>query len=335
LAKLQFYGWPKKNCALYNSYLTNRYQRTVILNSNGYHGVSNWVKITNCVPHGSVLGPLLFLVSVNDLPMFIHKKVLPVLFADDTSIIFAQLNIYDLKANIGITIDTINKWLKIDILPLNLDKSCFIHFITNQNTLSNLQIDYQQNQILTKTHIKALGITIDNKLSCSIHIDLLQKKLNTVCILTRNVKPYMTEPTLIMIYHSPFHSSLSYGIMVWGNFSYANKIFKLLKRVIPIMVGYGYRTSCRTHFKSLKILPLRSQYVYSLLNSVVKNKNYFTSNANRHNFYTRERDNLHYPQVNLALYRNRAYYSGLKLFNALPPHIKNISDNFKNFKKGP
>jgi hypothetical protein len=103
--------------------------------------------------------------------------VLPVLFADDTYIIFAQLHMHDLKANIGITIDNINKWFKASMLSLNLEKSCCIHFITNQNTLSNLQTDYQQNQILTKTHIKALGITTHNKLPCSIHIDLLQKKL--------------------------------------------------------------------------------------------------------------------------------------------------------------
>jgi hypothetical protein len=101
LAKLQFYGLHNKNNALYNSYVTNRYQRTVILNNNGYHGVSNWVKIRKSVPQGSILGPLLFFfILMTYLCSFIKK--FPVLFADDTSIIFAEPNIRDLQANTGI-----------------------------------------------------------------------------------------------------------------------------------------------------------------------------------------------------------------------------------------
>jgi len=72
---------------------------------------------------------------------------------------------------------------------------------------------------------------------------------------------------------------MSYGIMFWGNSSHSSVIFKMQKRVIRIIMEYGYRESCRELFKTLKILTLSSQYIFSLLLFVDNNKDYFDSNS--------------------------------------------------------
>lgn len=98
------------------------------------------------------------------------------------------------------------------------------------------------------------------------------------------------------------------------------------------MVGAGYRDSCRELFKELKILTLSSQYSLSLLLFVVQNRGYFTSNSSFHNINTRQKNDLHLPQVSLTMYQKGVLYSGIKVFNALPSSTKDISSNPKQFK---
>jgi len=81
-----------------------------------------------------------------------------------------------------------------------------------------------------------------------------------------------------MVYYSYFHSIMMYGLIFWGNSHYSN-IFRLQKRIIRIIVGIRGRDSCREHFKKLKILPLQSQYILSLLLFIVDNGDYFKVNS--------------------------------------------------------
>jgi hypothetical protein len=94
---------------------------------------------------------------------------------------------------------------------------------------------------------------------------------------------------------------MSYGIILWGNSSYSSAMFKMQKRVIRIMMGCGYRESCRELFKELKILPLSSQYTFSLLLFVVNNRDYFVSNSAYHSNNTRQRNYLHLLWVTLTM----------------------------------
>ena len=100
---MKFYGINDKDFQLYNSYLDNRYCRTAVYNdSDNSNKVSDWAKVRHGVPQGSVLGPLLFLIYINDLPKIINKTSTPIIFADDTSILFAHSNLIDLNKNIHI-----------------------------------------------------------------------------------------------------------------------------------------------------------------------------------------------------------------------------------------
>jgi hypothetical protein len=92
------------------------------------------------------------------------------------------------------------------------------------------------------------------------------------------------------------------------------------------------RDSCRHLFKTLEILPLQSQYIFSVLLFVVKNKESYTTNQEIHNITTRSNTNLHPPVCNLTVFQKGAYYSGIKLFNHLPLKIKSLPNEIKLFK---
>jgi hypothetical protein len=172
------------------------------------------------------------------------------------------------------------------------------------------------------SHLKFLGLIIDDRLSWNLHIDNIVKRLTSVCYMIRAVKPYMSFSSLKMIYSSLFHSVLSYNIVFWRLSSSSNKLFKLQKRVVRIITGQGNRTSCMDLFKKLEILPLKSQYIFSILLFVVNNKDLFISNYDSDNVRTRQSIILHFPPSLLTLYQNGTYFAGIKIFNGLPSHIK-------------
>jgi hypothetical protein len=93
---------------------------------------STWAKVIHGVPQGSILGPLLFLLFTNDLPMFMREKFKPILFADDTSVLISNYNLFDYKNEIK-TFDNLNEWFKNNLLSLNLSKMHIVNF-TTKNT---------------------------------------------------------------------------------------------------------------------------------------------------------------------------------------------------------
>jgi hypothetical protein len=131
-----------------------------------------------------------------------------------------------------------------------------------------------------------------------------------------------------MIYRSPFHSIMSYGIMFWGNSPHSHVIFKMQKMVLRILIGIGYRESCRESFKELKILALSSQYIFSLL-FVFHNRDYFASNSAYCNINNRWKNDFRLPWLCI---RREFFYSSIKVCKALPTAINDISSNPKKFK---
>jgi hypothetical protein len=119
-------------------------------------------------------------------------------------------------------------------------------------------------------------------------------------------------------------------ITVLGAFSNSVKIFRLQKKIIRIMLGCRSRDSCRTLFKKLKILPLPSQYILSLL-SVIRNKKQYTYNSEVCHTDMRQHLHLHQPLPNLAKYQPGVYCLGIKAFNVLPSYIKQVSKSPKKF----
>ena len=98
-------------------------------------------------------------------------------------------------------------------------------------------------------------------------------------------------------------------------------------------MGRSNRESCRNLFEELNILPLKSQYILSLLTFVSNNKEQYFTNSEIHNINTWHTSNLHLPRTHLNIYQKGVYYSGIKIFNSLPRDIKTYNDNPRTFKK--
>ena len=131
LSKLQFYGVNGKAKSWFESYPNNRYQRVKIsdeeLNQTSF---SAWGKIADGVPQGSVLGPLLLLIYINDVPKTINDKTIRILFTDDTSILVKSPNSKDSHANMATAFNCVNKCFKVNLLSINVNKTHYILFKT-------------------------------------------------------------------------------------------------------------------------------------------------------------------------------------------------------------
>jgi len=129
--------------------------------------VSSWAKVRHEAPQGRVFGPLLYLLYINDLPKITNKTAAPVIFADDTIILFA--NIIDFNKNIHVVFVTFNKWFTANQLFLNFNKTNYIHFTTKRNMTVNVKIGFKNNLITKSSYTKFLGVTTDNSLSWNNH----------------------------------------------------------------------------------------------------------------------------------------------------------------------
>jgi hypothetical protein len=136
-----------------------------------------------------------------------------------------------------------------------------------------------------------------------------------------------------MIYFAYVHFDMSYGIIFGGNLTYSNLIFKIQKRIVRIIMKARNGESCRPRFRQLNILPLYSQYIFSLLLFVVKNLDIFSFNYNVHSINIRQVSHLHLPANKLTKVQKGVNYSGIRIFNNLPQSIKDLSSDVINFRQ--
>jgi hypothetical protein len=226
----------------------------------------------------------------------------------------------------------LNKWFKSNLLFFNFDKTSFIQFTNKNSYITDMQVKYENKQISTVNETKFIGLLISNNLSWKLHIESIKSKLNSACYTMRTVRPLVSTNTLKMIYHSYFHSIMTYGLLVWGNSPDSNKIFRIQKRIIRIMMGCRNRESCKKLFLNLEILPLPSQYILSLLIFMIRNKNQFLVNYEIYHFDTGQHANFNQPSVNVTNFQKGVSNVGTKVFNMLSSYIKVEFDNPKKFK---
>jgi hypothetical protein len=125
---------------------------------------------------------------------------------------------------------------------------------------------------------------------------------------------------------------MSYRIIFWGSSHLSNNIFKIQKRKIRIITNKCKHDSYRQLYKQLQIFTLPPQYIFSLVMFVIKYRHFFPSNSDIHDRNTRNKHNLHFPTTNLTLVQKEVLYSGIKIYNHLPMHIKSLSKDPRHFK---
>ena len=168
------------------------------------------------MPQGSVLGPLLFLLYINDLPN-VSKKLTFYLFADDTNIYFDSPDLFNLQKTVNKELRKIKRWLESNRLALNIDKTNFLLFHSSSKKITKfITIKIGRKKIKQENHVRFLGVLLDSILSWKTHIAELSKKLSRVIGLFYKIRHYAPLETLMLLYHGLFGSLLSYGIIVWG-----------------------------------------------------------------------------------------------------------------------
>jgi hypothetical protein len=182
-------------------------------------------------------------------------------------------------------------WFRINLLSLNINKTPCVQFKTNNKSTTDINIVCNNCPITTMSNIKFLGININYSLNSSYHVESIIPKLSSACYIMRSIKPYMPINTMKTIYYSYLNTIMSYSLFLWGNSPHSLKIFRIQKKTIRIMTGCNNRASCRNLFRKLEILPLVSQYIFSLMLFVVNNKNLFVLNLDKHNVSVRHTNN--------------------------------------------
>ena len=327
LKKLEHYGIRGIALNWFESYLRNRKQ---FVSVNGHS--SSTCDITCGVPQGSVLGPLLFLIYINDLPN--SSKLLNFfLFADDTNIYFESDDPTRLSRTVNKELKKVKSWLDCNKLALNIEKTNFVLFHSPRKKLPNLvNLKFGKSSIKKTKYVKFLGVLVDEHLSWKYHINELYKKLSRTIGIFFKIRHYIPNETLICLYNSLFSSFLSYGIIVWGltYTSYLNPLFLLQKKIIRCIKFQPFTAPSTPLFHSLKIMKLEDILHLNILTFVFKaiNKlspiyfhNYFTPGSSVHRFGTRQatRGDLFNTLKNTTLYGQKTIqYFGSKLSNTLP-----------------
>jgi hypothetical protein len=229
LTKLQFYGVTGTILKLIKSYLEGRYQK-MILDNYFPDSNSDWREIRHRVPHGSILGLLLFLLYIHDLPKIVNDSTEIVLYADDTSIIITSLNQTNFTNSANKILQDINKWLTANLLSLNADKTQYVQFVTKTSSLIDLHVMYKNKEIANTCNTKFLRLTFDNTFSWKNNIDTIVPKLSSDCFTVRAVKLFSSKESLLSLQNELW-------ISIWDNSNRDNTVFNCKKELLELWWG--------------------------------------------------------------------------------------------------
>ena len=302
LSKLNFYGVKDNSLNWFSSYLSNRKQFVAFKDS-----TSDLHANDIGVPQGSILGPLLFIIYVNDLCQ-VTQNFTPILYADDTTLeaplcSFNYLqNAHNFSTSQLINSELINisKWLSVNKLSMNTVKTKYMIFHLPQRHISKipeLNISINNVPLEKVSEFNFLGITIDETLSWKPHITKVCNKIARSIGVIKKLNKFLPESTLVTLYNSLILPHILYGILVWGHTN--NRIYKLQKRAVRSLTNSKYNAHTSPLFKKLKLLTVQDIFKTQCLKFFYKYKNellpryfhnIFTGHILNHAHNTRNRD---------------------------------------------
>ena len=339
LDKLENLGIRGKALELFRSYLSGRKQYVNIDNCK-----SKTRSITCGVPQGSVLGPLFFLLFINDLPNCCPSGEVRI-FADDTNVFFHCNNIKEL-IKLGQTIlNQLHSWFTANKLTLNTDKSSFTIFRSKKKVIHNLpeHIEFLDYKIKRTTHVKYLGLTINENLSWDNHINEICTKLKSLFHVFYNIRDYLSIDNVKTIYYTLIYSRIKYGITLYGQAGSTKlkRVQTLQNQLLKVLLGKKFRfptDDLHHELKILKVKDITNLEILTFVHNYFSNKlpaafdNYYKTFSNfsdriTRNSFTTIKIDVHNTDIAARSLKN----SGAKKWNSLCNDLKSIP-KVKKFK---
>ena len=340
LRKLARYGIRGNIFRFFQSYLSGRSQFVRINDVN-----SSLMNIEFGVPQGSILGPLLFLIFINDLPEATNFFIR--LFADDTFLCSQNDDIFALESEVNIELNKVFIWLASNKLTLNISKSKYMLFSNKTKIDRNLNIKINENRLENCVSYKYLGVIFDCNLNWKSHIDRVREKVNKACGALSKLRHYVDLDTLKNVFYALVHSHLRYGVVVWGNAAENDikPLHSLLNRVVRIMTFAPFGIGTQPIFEYLKILNLTQIFSLETGKFIYKSKNgklpittianHFERASSEHGHNLRSRNNqpLITPFVLLSSFKKKSiFFRGSNLWDNISEESIKLSDSFNIFK---
>jgi len=338
LKKLEFYGIRGTPHSWLRSYLSNRTQHVILDNV-----VSSEREVTCGVPQGSILGPLLFLVFINDFPNCSDFFKFT-LFADDSTLScsFAREKLLEFHESVNLNLLSVHNWLKANCIMLNIDKTQYITF-SYRGSYQLESVTLAGSEVYCVPDIKFLGVIVDRNLNFASHINACSVTISRFLGALYRVRFELPMNVRKMLYYSFIHSRLSYGIQVWYNApSYIiDKLNVLQKRAVRIIKLADRLSHTVPIFVELGILNLKCLYKQKIacyihrvtINPEIDMKlyNYMETHRGIHGHSTRFGALITLPLYRRTKSQSCILYSGCDIWNAIPNDLKILNCyNFKN-----
>lgn len=323
LNKLYKYGFHDITHKWLKNYISNRRQFVHVKGC-----FSDKAELLCGVPQGSILGPLLFLIYIND--MFNASNLLsPIMFADDTTLLLSHSNFHSLikEANVGLA--AYASWFNLNKLSLNIKKSNFIIFSGRKKYFEEVSKIFINSIEMPKvSSTRFLGVYVDENLNWRVQIDSIYKKINKSIGIIRRISHLVNTSCLLTLYYSLIYPYLTYCNLVWASTfpTSLHKILVLQKRFIRIASRSESRASSGPLFQKHQILNIYNINIYQICIFIYKIQSsegnipvqfitYFKKKSSSHSFSTRQSLHLHLPKFLTSRGQFAIKYRGAKIWN--------------------
>ena len=325
LQKLKYYGITGKSLDLCQNYLSNRQQYTQYNNTS-----SKLQSITTGVPQGSIFGPFLFLIYVNDFHNCTQEFSM-IHYADDTTLSTTLDSPNSTNNSLNDSLKQIHHWLNANKLILNISKTKYMIFHTPQKHIAPPLLHINNTAITRVDNFDFLGITFNEHMNWKSHHKKISLKIGKTIGILNKIKHIFPNCILLKLYQSLILPQLNYGILLWAN--NANSIATLQKRALRSITNSKYNAHTDPLFKKLRLLKLYDirkffelKFFFKLQNGNLPEyfllNNFTVTHGQIHHQNTRNQSNLALPTHRHHFFKSSLKYTLINTVNNLPPDLK-------------